>query len=161
MKKVASLVTVMVVVALIVITLEGRASATGKSTLTVNATVTGTCQFNTASSTLQFTLDPSSSADVNATVVPTFWCTRGTMVTTPIITDNGLHFSGGSKRMMSAANPTEFIPYTVDLVPASTTGAGKSTPINLTITGTVLNPDYVNALAASDYSDTVVITIAP
>ncbi len=161
MKKVALSALSVVIMALIVIAMRGVAFAGNTSTLTVNAEVKGTCQFNTATSTLQFTLDPSSSADAVATVVPTFWCTRGTTVTTPIATDDGLHFSAASKRMMSAANPSEFIPYTIDLVPASTTGAGKSTPIKLTVNGTVLNANYVNALAASDYSDTVVITIAP
>jgi spore coat protein U-like protein len=161
MKKIVSLLSAIVVVAFVVSFIGGVAFAANNSTLYVNATVTGTCQFNTGASTLQFTLDPSSSSDAIATVVPTFWCTRGTTVTTPIATDNGLHYSGGSKRMMSAANPTEFIPYAIDMVPASTTGAGKSSPINLTINGTVLNANYVNALAADDYSDTVVITIAP
>jgi len=161
MKKVAFLAVSVVVVACIVSAMGGVAFAGNTSTLTVNATVKGTCEFNTASSILQFTLDPSSSADAVATVAPTFWCTKGTTVTTPIATDTGLHYSGTSKQMMSAANISEFIPYTIDLAPASTTGAGKSTPIKLTITGTVLNSNYINALAASDYSDTVVITIAP
>jgi len=161
MNKSISLVSAVVVVAVIVFAMGGVASAGGTNTLTVNATVLGACHFNTAASTLSFTLDPSSGADAVATVVPTFWCTRGTTLTTPVTTDNGLNFLGGSKRMKSTANPTEFIPYTVALTPASTLGAGKSTPINLTVTGTVLNANYINALAANDYTDTVVITIAP
>jgi len=146
-------------VALIVIITGSVAMAAGTNTLTVNATVVGTCNFNTATSTISFTLDPNSSADGTATTVPTFWCTRGTTVTPT--TDNGKNFSGGSKRMKSTANPTEFIPYSVTLTPSSTSGSGKSTPINLTVTGTVLNADYVSALAANDYTDTVVITIKP
>jgi spore coat protein U domain-containing protein, fimbrial subunit CupE1/2/3/6 len=160
MNKRISLVSVVVVVAVIVFTMVGVASAGGTNTLTVNATVLGACYFNTATSTLPFTLDPSSGANAVATVVPTFWCTRGTTVTT-LSAGNGLNYLAGSNRMKSAANPTEFIPYSLALSAASMLGAGKSNPINLTVTGTVLNANFINALAANDYSDTVVITIAP
>lgn len=151
---------VVAAVALIVIVTGSIALAGDTNTLTVTATVLGSCKFNTATSTLTFTLDPSSVADATVSTVPTFWCSNGTTVGTPT-TNNGLNYSGGSKRMKSASNPTAFIPYSVTLTPGSTTGAGKSTPINLTVTGTVLNANYINALAANDYSDTVVITIAP
>jgi spore coat protein U domain-containing protein, fimbrial subunit CupE1/2/3/6 len=160
MNKRISLVSAVVAVAVIVFAMGGAASAGGTDTLTVNATVLGSCYFNTATSTLPFTLDPSSGANAVATVVPTFWCTRGTTVTT-LSNNTGLNFAAGSNRMKSAANPTEFIPYSLGLSAASMLGAGKSTPINLTITGTVLNANFINALAANDYSDTVVITIAP
>ena len=160
MNKRISLVSAVVVVAVIVFAMGGVASAGGTNTLTVNATVLGACHFNTAASTLSFTLDPSSGADAVATVVPTFWCTRGTTVTT-LSYNNGLNFAAGSNRMKSSANPTEFIPYSLGLSAASMIGAGKSTPINLTVTGTVLNANFINALAANDYSDTVVITVAP
>ena len=146
-------------VVLIAIITSSVAMAAGTNTLTVNATVVGTCGFNSATSIISFTLDPSSSADATATTIPTFWCTRGTTVTA--VTNNGLNFSGGSKRMKSTANPTEFIPYSIAMTPGSTTGSGKGTPINLTVTGTVFNANYINALAVNDYTDTVVITITP
>jgi len=160
MKKMFSFVSVMVVVALFVIVMGGVASAAGTNTLTVNATVVGTCQFNTATSTLSFTLNPSSAADAVVTTTPTFWCTAGTTVTTPVAFSQGNNYSGGSNRMKSTTTGT-FIPYSLVLTPTSTTGAGKSTPINLTVTGTVVNANYINAMAANDYTDTVTITIAP
>jgi spore coat protein U-like protein len=147
-------------VALSVIITGSAVLAGGTNTLTVNATVSGTCQFITPTSTLSFTLDPSSAANATATTIPTLWCTRGTTAT--ITVGNGTNFTGGNKRMKSLANPTEFIPYTLALTPVGViTGLGKNTPISLTISGTVLTADYVNALAANDYTDTVVITITP
>ncbi|HUI44563.1 MAG TPA: spore coat protein U domain-containing protein [Nitrospirota bacterium] len=161
MNKVISLASVVVVVALIILAMGRVASASGTSTLTVTATVLGECQFITTASTLAFTLDPSSAANATATASPTFWCTLGTTVTTPVAYNQGLNYSGGSNRMKSTSNPTQFIPYTLALTPSGTTGLGRSNPLTLTVTGTVLNANYINAMAANDYTDTVTITIAP
>jgi spore coat protein U-like protein len=161
MKKLLAVVTAAVALSVIMAGIAGSVVlAGGTNTLTVNATVSGSCQFITATSTLSFTLDPGSGANATATTVPTLWCTRGTTAT--ITVGNGTNFTGGNKRMKSLANPNEFIPYSLVLTPVGAiTGLGKNTPINLTITGTVLTADYVNALAANDYTDTVVITITP
>lgn len=148
-------------VAVVIAVLGGIALAGDTNTLTVNATLAGACNFITPkTATLSFTLDATSTSSATATVSPTFWCTKGTTVGTPS-TDNGLNPSGGSKQMKSASNPTEFIPYSLVLTPSATTGSGKSTPINLKIDGTVLNAAYIDKTAANDYSDTVVVTIAP
>jgi len=160
MKKIVSLVSAVFVVALFVIVMGGVASAAGTNTLTVNATLTGACQFTSpASETLSFPLDATQSTDVNVTVNTSFWCTKGTAVTA-VTTDNGQNFSAGSKRMKSTSTG-DFIPYSLVLTPAGTTGLGKTSPINLQIAGTVVNANYVNATAAADYADTVVITITP
>jgi spore coat protein U-like protein len=135
------------------------ALAGGKNTLTVKATVTGTGKFMHPTSTILFILDPSSAADAAATTTATFWCTKGT--TFGITSGNGLNYSGASKRMKSTGTPTEFIPYSVALTPSGTLGLGPGTPLVLTLDGSILNANYVNALAANDYTDTVVITIAP
>jgi spore coat protein U-like protein len=62
--------------------------------------------------------------------------------------------------MRHATDVTEFIPYSLSLSPTTGTGSGPATPITLTIDGSILNADYVNALAGN-YSDTVVLTITP
>lgn len=158
MKKILLAAAVMMVV----IAMAGSlVMAGGTNSLTVSATVLGTCNFSAPTSTLSFgTLDPNSTAPATASATPTFWCSRGTTLTS-VITNTGMNYSGTSKRMLSAANPGEYIPYSLSLTPGSTIGAGRGTPITLTVAGTVLNTDFINALAASDYSDTVLITIAP
>lgn len=82
---------------------------------------------------------------------------------------NGLHFSGGSRRL---SNGTDFIPYTLTSPPtAPWTGAtggpwSRSRPGNNTyvplpaITGTILGANYENVTAGA-YSDTIVITVTP
>lgn len=153
------LVVAVVAVAALIVMMTGSEVMAAENTLTVNGTVIGTCKFNTPTSTLSFILDPSLATDATATTNPAFWCTRGASYAA--VTDNGVNFVGTQKKMKSAGTPAELINYSVALSPASGTGSGKGTPISLVVTGTVLNADYINAMALNDYTDTVVITITP
>jgi spore coat protein U-like protein len=137
------------------------AFAADTNTLTVSANVVGTCRFNNATSTLAFgALDVTSAADANANgSAVTFWCTNGAAYT--ITHDDGLNESGvNAPNMEHTVAAGEFLPYTLNLNPTAGTGSGPSTPVNLAITGTVANADYIDALAG-DYEDTVTITINP
>lgn len=149
------LVVVVIVIALFA-AVESSVAAT--NTLSVSASVSGTCRFNSATSTLAFgALDPSLSTDATATSSTTFWCTKDT--TYSITNDGGLHNSSGP-RMQHATIPAEFIPYTLTLSPLTGSGSGKATPVTLNISGTIVNANYINA-AAGNYADTVVITVTP
>lgn len=132
-------------------------------TLTVSANVVGFCKFDSASSTLDFgDLDPSSGSDataLNETVA--FWCTRG--VNYSIGDDDGLHENGvaNGNRMQHETNTAEYVPYTLSYTPTSGTGDGpQSAHVSMSISGTIANADYTNALAGA-YADTVVLTISP
>lgn len=128
------------------------------NTLTVSASVTGTCKFSSATSTLSFgALDPSSASDASTSNTTTYWCTKG--VTASTTAGDGSNFSGGSRRM-AGPGPSDFIPYSLALVGGAQTGSGPATPLTLTIDGDIVNADYVNATAGS-YSDTVTLTITP
>lgn len=134
------------------------AFAAGSNSLAVSSNVIGTCRFVSASSTLAFgALDPSSAANATASGSTTFWCTKGASYS--ISDDGGLYNSGGP-RMRHATTVTEFIAYSLSLSPTTGTGSGPATPTTLTINGSILNADYVNA-AAGNYADTVVLTITP
>jgi hypothetical protein len=61
--------------------------------------------------------------------------------------------------MRHATVTTEYLPYTLALSPSSGT-VPKNTNRTLTITGMVKGDDYKGAYAGN-FSDTVVITIAP
>ncbi len=133
------------------------ASAADTATVAVSATVVGNCRFNTGGS-VAFTLDPASVADAIGTVTqPQFWCTRGATYT--LSDNNGLYFAAGSRRMRHATITTEFIPYTFTYT-ASGTGLGRTSPITLDIASTVLNANFINALAGA-YADTVTLSITP
>src|ERR1700756_4747260 len=75
-----------------------RALASGTATVTVTASVLGSCSFTTASTTMDFgTLNPLSASNTNVNASLQFKCTLGTVYT---ITDNkGLHSTGNTYRM--------------------------------------------------------------
>ena len=130
--------------------------------VTVNAVVTGTCQFLTGGQ-IDFTLDPSSGGGgpavdvaVDAVPQPTFWCTKNTTWT--ITDDNGDNASGTTHNMKHATAP-DLIPYSFTYT-ATGDGEGRSSPIEMDIASTVLGVDYVDK-AAGNYSDTVILTVNP
>lgn len=136
----------------------GVAMAAGTNTLTVSANVVGTCMFSSPTSTLAFgPLDPALTTDAAGTGTTNFWCTKNATYT--VSDDLGLYKSGAQRRMQHATIPTEYVPYSMTYTTTGI-GAGKTTPITLTLSGTVVNADYVNA-AAGNYADTVIITVTP
>jgi len=137
----------------------GSVMAGDTNTLTVTATVVGTCKFNSATSSLAFgSLDPSSASDASATGSTTYWCTKGTVASTTA--DNGSNYSGTSRRMSNGAATPEYIPYSLTLAGGTQTGAGKGTPLTLGLSGGILNADYIN-VSAGAYTDTVTLTVTP
>lgn len=152
MKKVLGLAMVLGLVLL-----TGVAFAADTNTLTVQANIVGTCKFSTATSTLNFgALDPSSASDASASTTVNFWCTKNASYT--VTDNNGSNYLAPNRRMKDAG--TDYIPYGLTYSPATGSGSGKTTPITLTLTGTVVNANYVNA-PVGNYSDTVILSIAP
>jgi spore coat protein U-like protein len=137
----------------------GTAMAADSNTLTVNASVTGTCKFSSPTSTLNFgALDPSLGTNVNGTTTTQFWCTKG-VSTDAVVADTGLNPFGGKNQMKDSVSG-DVIPYTLALVKDGNANAGPATPRTLTINGQVLGTDYT-AKTAGSYSDTVVLNITP
>ena len=143
------------------------AFAGNSNSLRVTASITGTCNFNTAddatngNATLAFgALDQTLTTDATATTATLqYWCTNGTAVTT-FTASNGLNTTGCTgTRCLS--NGTDLIPYTLTFTcPVGNAGSGKTTPIDVDFDGSILNADYVDA-EAGNYTDTVTLTIAP
>ncbi|MFZ3208873.1 MAG: spore coat protein U domain-containing protein, partial [Geobacteraceae bacterium] len=106
-----------------IVAMAGAAMAADSNTLTVQASVTGTCKFVTPTSTLNFgALDPSVGTDVNGSTTTQFWCTKG--VTTDAITAaNGSNWSG-TKRQMKDTTGADLIPYSLSLTPDGSANAG-------------------------------------
>ncbi len=148
--------TALVVVVMAVIALAGAAMAADTNTLTVTANVVGTCKFNTATSTLNFALDPSIGTDVTANTSVTYWCTRGT--TAGVTATQGAHWNGTTRQMLNGT--TNYIPYTLALTGDTQIGSGPGTPLTLGISGTVLGTDYTGA-AVGGYLDMVTLTVSP
>lgn len=140
--------------------MAGTAMAADTNTLTVQASVTGTCKFSSATSTLNFlSLDPSVGANATASTTTQFWCTKG--VTEAISAGNGSNYSGSKRQMKdTAVGGTDLIPYTLTLTKDGNANAGPNSPRTLTIDGGILGSDYTGK-TASTYSDTVALTITP
>ena len=148
--------TMVLSTAVLLATWAGSGTA-AQTSVTVSATVTGTCKFVSGGAMNFGNLDPRAAADVNATVTqPTLWCTRDASYT--ITDDGGLHNSGTNRRLQGTATG-EFIPITFTYT-ASGTGAGPTNPQAMDISGQILGADYSGVLQDT-YSDTVTLTINP
>ena len=149
----------MIMVVVLVAVLAGTAIALDTSTLTVTASVVGTCKFNTATATLDFgALDPNSGSPVNATTATVnFWCTKG-IAGESITPDNGLNFAG-TRQMLDAVSG-DLIGYSLTLTPDANPNMGPGTPRGVAIDGTIAFADYANK-SAGNYADTVILTINP
>lgn len=147
-----------ITVAAAIVAMAGAAFASGTATVTVNATVVGTCQVNSAP-TLTLTLDPTSALDASASGNISLWCTKNTAFT--VQDPNGT--STGTYNTSLAGNDVnttgKSIPMAI-IYNTGGTGAGKGTAINSSVTASVLNTDFVNATAGS-YTKQVVMTINP
>jgi spore coat protein U-like protein len=150
---------IVLMVAIGIIAMSGVAIAADTNTLTVQASVVGTCKFSSATSTLNFgNLDPSSGANVNGTTTTQFWCTKG-ISTDVIAANNGQNFAGG-KRGMKDTSGADVIPYTLTLTKDANPNNGPTAPRTLTIDGQVLGTDYTSKTASS-YADSVTLNITP
>jgi hypothetical protein len=147
------------VASMVVLLLSGTAMAAGSNTLTVSASVSGTCKFSSTTSTLNFgALDPSVGTTVNGSTTTQFWCTKG-VTTDAVAADNGVNFASG-KRNMKDATSGDLIPYALTLTKDGNANTGPAAPRTLTIDGSVLGPDYTGK-TAGNYADTVVLSITP
>ncbi len=152
--------SMVVFIALAVLAAGGAAWALDTNTLTVSASVVGTCKFSAPkTSTLDFgPLDPSTPVLVNGATSTQFWCTKG--VSTDVISaDLGANPAGATRQMKNIAG-ADLIPYSLTLTPVAGANAGPASPRTLNIAGSVLAADYTSKTAGS-YSDTVTLTINP
>jgi len=148
----------MVVIAAVILTAwAGSAYAASNTSVSVSATVIGTCKF-VAGGTMAFgNLDPSLATNVNASVSqPTFWCTKNAAYT--ITDDDGENETGTTHQLIGTTNG-EFIPYSFTYT-ASGIGAGPTSTLTMDISGTILGTDY-SGVSQDTYSDTVTLTINP
>jgi spore coat protein U-like protein len=138
----------------------GAAYAADTSNMTVQATVVGSCKFN-STPTLDFgNLDPANATNGSGSSTISFWCTKGSSYTVTARNRTKAH-SGNTTRQMKRPGATDLSPYSLSLPAAATgTGAGKSTAITFAVSGTVLNANYINATVGS-YTDTVQMAVNP
>jgi spore coat protein U-like protein len=149
---------IILIIAIAMIAFSGLALAGDNATITVSASVTGTCKLGLGGiPDISFgALDPSSPGNVEKTVNYSYWCTKGVKASTTV--ENGDYFIGGSRNMFDGTS--DYIKYNLELTGGDQTGSGPQTALNASIKGTIASADWVNATVGS-YSDKVLITIEP
>ena len=145
------------VMALVLVSFSSSAMAAGNATVTVDATVVGTCQWITIAGALDLgNLTVGDIGPIAAATQPDFWCTQGAAYT--ITDDDGLNESGpGAPRLTDGGG--NFIDYSYTYT-AGGFGGGPLGTITMDFNASVLEADYA-AQPAGGYSDSVLLTISP
>lgn len=125
----------------------GNAVAADTATLTVQAQVLGTCNFDTAGATLDFlSIDPTLGAGATAQTTITYTCTNGTAYT----------FANPAGGAMTGATLSDNLPFALAYDVAGGTGTGSSE--TLTIDGTITAANLA-LVRADTYSGSVTLDI--
>ena len=148
-----------VAVAIVVLAASGTAMAVDQATVTVTATVQGTCLFlGSKTATLAFPPLTAGGPDETASTTLSFWCSNGTVFA---LTDDAGLYEAGTPRMTSTTlGVTEYLPYTFTATPNALVGGGLASPVTLTVGGSVLSADY-SLRTADVYQDTITFTVNP
>lgn len=150
--------------------------AAGAALQPVRAQSTFNCEFR-AAGTLAISfgnLDPSIASNAVATMtVATLNSDQVGNCVTPVQTmslsaDNGMNFSGSTRRLRKGATPN-YIPYSLSATAGAWSGTGPWTmakpglgrwEVVPTLTATILGVDYQD-VDAGTYTDTIVLTVSP
>ena len=136
--------------------MAGNAMAADSHTITVNATVTGTCKFNAASSTLNMTLDPTATSTVTQTASVLYRCTKGTAPSFALASGSTGSTGGGN-----LVNGAESIPYTFSSTSGGAgSGMGAGNDKTLALSVSVNQANAANVTPAV-YTDSIAITLTP
>jgi spore coat protein U-like protein len=141
----------------------GIAHAADTHTVTVSATVVGTCKFNSATSTVTLTnngtdIDPSLAVAATGNTDITFRCTKNA---TSAISIGGVAYTAPLARTLTSGGNT--MGYTFTLTGAAQLGTGfgaGGSDLTLNIAGNI-PAATVQGAAAGSYSDSVVLSITP
>ena len=134
----------------------GVVQAADNHTITVNATVAGTCKFTSAASTVNLTIDPTAATNVSQAGSVQYRCTKGTSPVFDLASGSTGSDSGGN-----LVNGAESIPYTfASAGSAAGTGMAAGQEKTLSVTVTVNQASAAN-VTPNTYTDTIAITLTP
>jgi spore coat protein U-like protein len=134
-------------------------------TLSVSASITPTCKLASVPP-MAFTLNPTSALDATQTSGVTYRCTKGTAPTGFTVggASAATGFSSGTTNaLVGTGTNTDKLQYSIAWANPTTAGTGLGTgvtPVTVTLTGTILNAQFVNA-TADTYSGSVAVVITP
>lgn len=136
--------------------MTGASQAADSHTITVNAAVAGTCKFNSGTSTVALTVDPTLTTNVSQTGSVQYRCTKGTNPVFALSSGSTSSSTGGN-----LVNGAESIPYTFASAGAvAGTGMAAGQEKTLSVTVTVNQANAAN-VTPNTYTDTIAITLTP
>lgn len=136
--------------------ISAGAQAADSHTITVSATVVATCKFNSASSTLNLTLNPTATSTVSQSASVLYRCTKGTAPIFALASGSTSSATGGN-----LVNGSESIAYTFASTSGGNgTGVGSGQDKSLSVTVSVNQANAANVTPAI-YTDTIAITLTP
>lgn len=144
------------IASLVAVASSAAMTAQDTATLTVSARIQGGCTLVTSGAMAFGDLNMASTGPETKQVTATYKCAGGVIVTS--FTVGGDADGSYSDAMVSATGQT--IPYTISWTPpANYTGTGFTAAGQaVTLTGTILNADYISKPTGS-YSDSVVLAV--
>jgi len=143
-------------IAALVAMLVSGAAAADNHTVTLNATVNGTCKFNAGTSTVNLTLDPTASSTLTQNASILYRCTKGTAPTFALASGSTSSATGGN-----LVNGAESIAYTFSSTPGGAgTGLGAGNDKTLGVSVSVNQANAAN-VTPNVYTDTIAITLTP
>jgi spore coat protein U-like protein len=143
-------------IAALVAMLVSGAAAADNHTVTLNATVNGTCKFNAGTSTVNLTLDPTASSTLTQNASILYRCTKGTAPTFALASGSTSSATGGN-----LVNGAESIAYTFSSTPGGAgTGLGTGNDKTLGVSVSVNQANAAN-VTPNVYTDTIAITLTP
>ena len=131
-------------------------------TLAVSATISPTCKL-TSVPPMSFSLNPVTTANGTANSVVTYRCTKGTAPAGFTVGGGASPYASGTSPLKGTGTNTDTLPFSITWTNPTTAGTGlgtDQTPQQVTLSGTILNADFVNA-AADTYSTNVAVVITP
>lgn len=134
-------------------------AAADTQSLSVTASVTGVCKFNTGQTPVMAfgAIDPSGTGDITASASVTYRCTKGTTASVSNAVTGTRSLAGSG----TASGDT--MAYQLAFTSGNTgtgTGFGAGQDLTLVLGGTITSANYQNK-AAGGYAETVTLTVAP
>lgn len=141
------------------LTLAAGIAAADTQSLSVTASVTGVCKFNSGQTpVLAFgAIDPSGTADATASANVTYRCTKGTSATVATGVTGSRSLTG------SGTAAGDSMTYQLAFTSGGTntgTGFGAGQDLTLGLGGTITSTNYQNKTAGA-YAETVTLTVTP
>ena len=144
------------IAALAAMLMSTAAHAGDSHTVNINGTVSGTCKFNSPTSTVNLTIDPTLTTTVTQGANVLYRCTKGTAPTFALASGSTTSATGGN-----LVNGAESIPYTFTSVAGgSGTGMAAGNDKTLAVSISVNQANAANVTPAT-YTDTIAITLTP